>query len=127
MRVDTEQKLFLGLKLDSEMRRQYAEGKLWFNALFKRKRHWSYEEEELLSKIVPISRDDKALIDWAWGLSPSHPFQEKTKLKQELTTLLRGFNGEIDKIKTVRRRLGLNGAPKSRLAAAMEGATQSTR
>jgi hypothetical protein len=35
MRVDTEQKLFLGLKLDSEMRRQYAEGKLSHRPAFK--------------------------------------------------------------------------------------------
>src|SRR5947207_13225501 len=35
MRVDTEQKLFLGLKLDSEMRRQYAEGKLAHRPAFK--------------------------------------------------------------------------------------------
>jgi hypothetical protein len=35
MRVDTEQKLFLGLKLDSEMRRQYAEGKLTHRPAFK--------------------------------------------------------------------------------------------
>jgi hypothetical protein len=35
VRVDTEQKLFLGLKLDSEMRRQYAEGKLTHRPAFK--------------------------------------------------------------------------------------------
>jgi hypothetical protein len=35
MRVDTEQKLFLGLKLDPEMRRQYAEGKLTHRPAFK--------------------------------------------------------------------------------------------
>jgi hypothetical protein len=35
MRVDTEQKLFLGLKLDPAMRRQYAEGKLTHRPAFK--------------------------------------------------------------------------------------------
>lgn len=35
MRVDTEQKLFLGLKLDQEMRRQYGEGKLAHRPAFK--------------------------------------------------------------------------------------------
>jgi hypothetical protein len=35
MRIDTDQKLFLGLKLDSEMRRQYAEGKLVHRPAFK--------------------------------------------------------------------------------------------
>ena len=35
MRIDTDQKLFLGLKLDSEMRRQYSEGKLAHRPAFK--------------------------------------------------------------------------------------------
>jgi len=35
MRVDSEQKLFLGLKLDPEMRRQHAEGKLTHRPAFK--------------------------------------------------------------------------------------------
>src|SRR5262245_46110403 len=35
MRVDTAQKLFLGLKLDSDMRRQYADGKLAHRPAFK--------------------------------------------------------------------------------------------
>lgn len=86
----------------------------WFESLFHRNRAWSCEELQLLSKLVPISRDDKALIDWAYNLAPSNRFHEQTKLRQELTTLLREFNAEIDKIKTVRRRMGMNGAPKSR-------------
>jgi hypothetical protein len=35
MRVDTEQKLFVGLKLDSEMRRQHADGKVAHRPAFK--------------------------------------------------------------------------------------------
>ena len=35
MRVDAEQKLFVGLKLDSEMRRQHADGKLASRPAFK--------------------------------------------------------------------------------------------
>ena len=35
MRVDPERKLFLGLKLDAEMRRQHAEGKLAHRPAFK--------------------------------------------------------------------------------------------
>lgn len=35
MRVDPERKIFLGLKLDSEMRRQYAEGKVIHRPAFK--------------------------------------------------------------------------------------------
>ena len=35
MRIDTDQKLFLGLKLDSDMRRQYADGKLVHRPAFK--------------------------------------------------------------------------------------------
>lgn len=35
MRVDSAQKLFLGFKLDQEMRRQYADGKLAHRPAFK--------------------------------------------------------------------------------------------
>jgi hypothetical protein len=35
MRIDTAQKLFLGFKLDQEMRRQYADGKLAHRPAFK--------------------------------------------------------------------------------------------
>src|SRR5690242_10547969 len=35
MRVDTAQKLFLGFKLDTDMRRQYADGKLAHRPAFK--------------------------------------------------------------------------------------------
>jgi hypothetical protein len=35
MRIDPERKLFLGLKLDAEMRRQHAEGKLIHRPAFK--------------------------------------------------------------------------------------------
>jgi hypothetical protein len=35
MRIETDQKLFLGLKLGSEMRREYAEGKLAHRPAFK--------------------------------------------------------------------------------------------
>jgi hypothetical protein len=35
MRVDPERKLFLGLKLDAEMRRQHADGKLAHRPAFK--------------------------------------------------------------------------------------------
>ena len=61
----------------------------------------------MLSKLLPISEEDRNLIDWARGLEPDDAFHEQTKLKQELITLLRGFGNEIDKITTVRGRLGL--------------------
>jgi len=35
MRIDARQKLFIGLKLDSDMRRQYAEGRLTHRPAFK--------------------------------------------------------------------------------------------
>jgi len=103
-----------GIESDDPL--DFDQATLWLNSLFHRhiSRRWSYEEMQLLNQLLPISRDDKALIDWAYGLPPSHRFNEQTKLKQELTTLLREFNGEIDKIKSVRRRMGMNGAPKAK-------------
>lgn len=98
--------------IESDDPMELEEATLWFNTLFHRNRPWTYEEQQLLTKIVPISRDDVALLTWAHKLPPDHRFFEQTKLKQELTTLVREFNGEIDKIKSVRRALGMNGPAK---------------
>jgi hypothetical protein len=78
----------------------FQSAKKFLNALFGReKRPWSREEDELLLAIVPIHAGDVPLIRAWFTLSSFHPVFERTKRKQELTTFLRDFNGELDKIK----------------------------
>jgi hypothetical protein len=81
----------------------------WLNKLFCRKRDWSYEETQLLAALLPISREDRALLSWAYTL----PRDSKgwalidgvraSKPKQSLVALLREFSSEIDKWRSVRR------------------------
>lgn len=78
----------------------FDEAKKRLNHLFGRgKRHWSYEEMDLLRKVCPIDRAEWTLIETWFGLPADHPVFEVTKRKQELTTFLRDFNGELDKIR----------------------------
>jgi hypothetical protein len=77
----------------------FQQAKLFLHALFGReKRPWSAEEEQLLFGITPIHAADVRLIRTWFTLSLYHPVFEKTKRKQELTTFLRDFNGELDKM-----------------------------
>lgn len=78
----------------------FQKAKFLLHALFRReKRVWSAEEDRLLRDNLPISVQDAELI-WTWfRLPPSHAVFEQTKRKQELTTFLRDFNGELDKIR----------------------------
>lgn len=78
----------------------FDEGKQLLNQLFgRKKRTWSCEEDQLLSQAVPISREDWLLIKTWFGLPLDHAVFEVTKRKHELTTFLRDFNGELDKIR----------------------------
>lgn len=78
----------------------FEAAKQLLNELFgRKKRAWSFEENELLSQAIPISREDWSLIAAWFRLPLDHPVFEVTKRKQELTTFLRDFNGEIDKIR----------------------------
>lgn len=79
---------------------QFDQAKEFLNAVFGReKRKWSCEEDQLLSSHLPIDRADADLISKWFRLAEDHPVFEKTKRKQELTTFLRDFNGELDKIR----------------------------
>ena len=89
---------------------QYAEAKLWLNNLFQNQMPWSYEEDHLLSELVPIPRAVQKLMDWAHRLPPEHPIHEMTFLRQKRVSLLRDFGGEADKIKKIRAQMGYDGA-----------------
>lgn len=89
------------LKGGQEMVLNFQRAKVFLHALFRREnRHWSAEEDHLLAEITPISTADAELIRIWFALPSSHPVFQQTKRKQELTTFLRDFNGELDKIRT---------------------------
>jgi hypothetical protein len=86
----------------------------WLNTFFGRQRAWSREEMGLLAELLPISRDDRALLSWAYTLPRDAEGwaivdgEQLSKPKQSLLILLREFSSEIDKWKSVRA--NLNGA-----------------
>ena len=78
----------------------FDDSKQVLNAVFHReKRIWSREEDGLLAELLPIHAADAHLIRKWFALPEDHPVFEKTKRKQELTTFLRDFNGELDKMR----------------------------
>ena len=78
----------------------FRTAKAFLHHLFgRRNRNWSAEENQLLVQITPINAADAELIRIWFALPSSHPVFQQTKRKQELTTFLRDFNGELDKIR----------------------------
>jgi predicted phage replisome organizer len=83
--------------------------KEWLNKLFGRKRSWSCDEDQLLSSLLPISREDRALLSWAYALPRDSEGwaliddERTSKPKQSLVTLLRDFPSELDKWRPFRR------------------------
>lgn len=81
----------------------------WINALFQNPEPWSYEELRLLSELLPIRPESKRLLIWAHNIPPENPFHQMTKLKQSRLFMLREYGAELDKIRSARRQMGLNG------------------
>jgi predicted phage replisome organizer len=88
---------------------ELAEAQRCFNELFGRNRAWSDDEEGLLARLLPISRADFDLIQWGYSLNRDSEGwalingDRVTKPKQSLIMLLREFNSEIDKWRSVQR------------------------
>jgi hypothetical protein len=82
--------------------------KAWINTLFGRQGAWSYEETQLLSELLPISKEDRGLLSWAYKLPRDNEgwalvdHKRSSKPKQNLISLLREFSSEIDKWRSVR-------------------------
>ena len=91
-----------------DLRVNASEAKEWLNELFGRKRAWSYEEDSLLSTLLPISREDRELIQWGYSLRRDSEGwalingKRITKPKQSLLMLLREFSSELDKWQSAR-------------------------
>jgi hypothetical protein len=90
----------------TEVQSQKDEIKAQLNSLFQNNRPWTYEEDQLLDELMPISHADRELIAWAHKLPPTHPLHEMTKLRQKRVSLLRDLGGELDKIRAMRRQMG---------------------
>lgn len=89
----------------------FAEAKLFFNKLFERTRHWTYEEEHLLSDALPISREDYELLNWAYSLERDgdgwaidDEERHVMRPKESLIQLLREFPSELDKCRSARKK-----------------------
>lgn len=92
----------------------FDQTKQWFNELFGRERAWSDVEDELLAKLLPISRQDRDLIQWAYSLNRDSEGwalvdgMRTSKPKHSLIVLLREFGSEVDKWRSVRKQADLS-------------------
>jgi len=87
----------------------------WFNSLFGYQKTWSYEEDRLLSTLIPISKEERALISWAYKILPRdregwalYQGYRLSRPKQSLLPLLEEFRNEVQKWHSVKA--NLNGA-----------------
>jgi hypothetical protein len=86
----------------------FSATKEWLKKLFGRQRAWSYKEDQLLAGLLPISRNERALLSWAYTLPRDSEGwvlidgERASKPKQSLITLLREFSSEIDKWRSAR-------------------------
>jgi hypothetical protein len=82
----------------------------WLNTLFGRQRQWSYEERRILTEILPIEKDDRALLSWAYKLPRDDEEwalvdgKRTDKPKRSLIRLLEEFSSEVDKWRRVKGR-----------------------
>ena len=109
LRVDPH----LGRDTPSDGGMSFEDAQKWLNSLFpkRERKHWGYEEKRLLSELLPIPKDDRALLSWAyklpcdkagWAIAQD---KQQSKPKQSLIALLREFYSELDKWRSVRRNL----------------------
>jgi hypothetical protein len=95
---------------------EVEQAKEWVNSLFtpRRKMAWSYEEEQLLSELLPIDPELRALLSWAYSLPRDDEGwalfgdQQLNKPKTNCIRLLREFGSEVEKWRMARA--ALNGA-----------------
>jgi len=99
-------------------RDEFIKAKEWINSLFGRQRAWSDDELQLVTEILPIDKDDRALLSWAYTLPRDAEGWSlvdgvrANKPKSNLIGLLREFSSEIDKWRGVKGR-GRSGGKKN--------------
>lgn len=71
---------------------------------------WSNpEKDRWLDDALPIRRSDWHVLDWFYRLPLDHDVFKTTARRQSAEAFLENLKGEIDKAKTKRKALGLNG------------------
>ena len=89
----------------------FEDTKNWLNSLFGRQKPWSSGEDSLLRKLLPISKEVRALLSWGYTLARDAEGwallegKKLTKPKQNLLALLRQFWDELEKWRSVRANL----------------------
>lgn len=67
------------------------------------------QKEHWLDQALPVTRNDWQALDWFYRLPANHEGLKTTARRQSLESFLEHFRTEIDKAKSLRKRLGLNG------------------
>jgi hypothetical protein len=67
------------------------------------------EKDHWLDQALPLTRQDWQALDWFYRLPTNHKGLETTARRQSLESFLEHLRSEIDKAKSLRKRLGLNG------------------
>lgn len=97
---------------------QYAEAKLLLAAFAKdvfdreiREADWRNPEKDLwLEQAVPIRRTDWEAVCWLYRLPDENKLLLRTSRRQSFEAFMANLPAEIDKAKTLRKSIGLNGA-----------------
>jgi hypothetical protein len=92
----------------------FEQARDWINNLFGRRTQWSYDENFLLHKLLPIPKRDRALLSWGyklprdidgWALWKGRQLE---KPKHHMLRFLREFGSEVEKWRAARAQV--NGA-----------------
>lgn len=85
-----------------------------------RENQWSSLMEHQLNEFLPMKRKDWELIAWFYGLPEDHEIFTITFRRQSIEALIENLSREVQKIRTARKRLGLNELNKKPAAATDE-------
>ncbi len=95
---------------------QHAEAKRLFGdlalAVFGktiRETQWPNDLEHHLDAELPLARESWRLIDWFYRLQEDHPIMAVTMRRQSFESLIRNLGEESQKIRSARKKIGLNG------------------
>jgi hypothetical protein len=94
---------------------QHPEAKILFGKLSKdlfgkelRENQWTAQMEYDLDQISPIRREEWELVNWIYRLPKDHEIFQLTHLRQSIEAVLQNFSREVQKVRSVRKRLGLS-------------------
>jgi hypothetical protein len=95
---------------------QHAEAKRLFGDLALtvfgktvRETQWPSDLEHHLDAALPLERESWLLIDWFYRVPEEHPILSITMRRQSFESLIRNLGEETQKIRSARKKIGLNG------------------